>query len=113
MYGYQQPYYQQSYYQQPQQVQPVGVPGRIVGDFSEIKIMDIPTDGSWAYFIKADGSEIQGRRWSENGQVVPVSFSRIDQEQKVDPIQERLNDLEERLDRIEKSRNRRKENADE
>lgn len=48
---YQMPQYQQPQYQAPQATQPQLA--RIVSDFNEITIGDIPTNGTTAYFIKA------------------------------------------------------------
>lgn len=97
------------YYQPPQMPT---VAGKLVNDFSEIAIRDIPTDGSCAYFIKADGSEIQARRWNENGMIIPISYVRAEAEPQTDPLQDRLDAIESRLEKIEKSR-RRKEPEDE
>lgn len=109
MYPYYQPQYQPQY---QTQYQAPGMSGRLVNDFSEITIKDIPTDGSWAYFAKTDGSEIQARRWAENGSVIQNTYTRHTEPQ-IDPMQERLASIEDRLDKIEKSRARRKEPVDE
>ena len=100
------PQYQPPVYQQPQQYQVPGMAGRVVADFNEITIKDIPTDGSWAYFAKADGSEIQARRWSENGAVIQSRFMKAEAAPEANPLQDRLAAIEERLEKIEKSRRR-------
>lgn len=97
---YQQPQNNYGQYQQtaPQSV-PIGIAGKIVNDFSEITIKDIPTDCSPAFFIKSDYSEIQSRRWSDTGSVIPVVYKAVDMaENKQDGPFELLN---KRLDEIE------------
>lgn len=67
-----QPYPMQPQVPQMQQVPQYVAPtltGRVVNDFRDINIGDIPTDGSVAYFIKSDLSEIQTRKWSPDGNV--------------------------------------------
>lgn len=51
-----------------------GIPGRVVNTFQEVTIGDIPTNGSVAFFIKSDLSEIQTRKWSDDGRVLVGSF---------------------------------------
>ena len=51
-----------------------GIPGRVVNSFQEITIGDIPTNGSVAFFIKGDLSEIQTRKWSDDGRVLVGSY---------------------------------------
>ena len=47
---------------------------RIVNDFNEITVGDIPTNGTPGFFIKADGSEIQSRRWSDDGRILTSRY---------------------------------------
>lgn len=113
-YGAFQPQFQQQFqqpqfgsygqFQQPQQntqpIQPLGISGKIVRDFNEITIQDIPTDCSPAFFIKSDYSEIQSRRWSDTGSVIPVTYKAVmdcadEQEEKpFDKLNRRLDDIE-------------------
>lgn len=98
MQPYVNPYYYQQYNQQPQYnqfgnyqqsfQQVPGITGKIVNDFSEITANDVPMDGSNAIFLKRDGSEIQVRSWSANGQIVSTSYKPIldDLESKVDNL---------------------------
>lgn len=80
-----QPPYQQPQYGNFQQYQPamqpnnvnIGINGKIVNDFNEITIKDIPTDCSPAFFIKSDYSEIQSRRWSDTGNVIPMTYKAV------------------------------------
>ena len=68
-----QPQYQNQY--QPQyQPQMQSVVGRMVDDFGMITANDVPMDGNPATFIKRDGSEIQTRMWSANGQIVTTTY---------------------------------------
>jgi len=103
------PNYMQQYQPPGFQYQPAGLPGRIVANFSEITIKDIPTDGGWAYFAKADGSEVQARRWNENGAVIQATFKREETKPEPDTISERLSAIEARLEKVESTRAKRKE----
>ena len=106
-----QPQYQQQFQQpqygnysqyQQQNTQPVmnmGISGKIVNDFNEITIKDIPTDCSPAFFIKSDYSEIQSRRWSDTGNVIPVTYKAVDMSENVqngpfDQLNKRLDEIE-------------------
>lgn len=89
------PQYQQ---QNTQPVMPMGISGKIVNDFNEITIKDIPTDCSPAFFIKSDYSEIQSRRWSDTGNVIPVTYKAVDMSENVqngpfDQLNERLDEI--------------------
>ena len=70
----------QSYYPQiynPYQVQNIGhigITAKIVDDFGFITANDVPMDGSGAIFIKKDGSEIQRRAWTAQGNIVVTSY---------------------------------------
>lgn len=96
------PQYQQM--MQPQMQTPVSQPqlAKLVNDFNEITIGDIPTNGTAAFFIKADMSEIQSRRWSEDGRVLSNTYAvqtGVD-EPKTDPFDEimkRLDAIEEKI----------------
>lgn len=98
---YQQPQYggYGQYQQVTQQPMTMGISGKIVNDFNEITIKDIPTDCSPAFFIKSDYSEIQSRRWSDTGSVIPVTYKAVDVADvpKIDPFEQ----LNQRLDGIE------------
>ena len=73
-------------------------PSRIVNEFTEVTIGDIPTNGTPGFFIKADGSEIQSRRWSEDGRIVTMRFlpeaAAAPQPDPFDRIMQRLDALE-------------------
>lgn len=97
---YQPPQYQQPQYQTPQTTQPQLA--RMVTDFNEITIGDIPTNGTTAYFIKSDGSEIQARKWSEDGRIIASMYKPTVEttETKTDPFEQifkRFDALEEKL----------------
>lgn len=91
------PQYQQ---QNNQPIAPIGINGKIVNDFNEITIKDIPTDCSPAFFIKSDYSEIQSRRWSDTGSVIPVTYkavidtSETQEEKPFDRLNRRLDEIE-------------------
>ncbi len=61
--------------QQP--VQPIGLVGRPVNDFSEIKADDVPMNGTPAIFIKNDMSEIEVRVWCKDGLIRPTSYKPV------------------------------------
>lgn len=101
-----QPQFQQTQYgnypqYQQQNIQPmasIGINGKIVNDFNEITIKDIPTDCSPAFFIKSDYSEIQSRRWSDTGNVIPVTYKAVNTSENVqngpfDQLNERLDEI--------------------
>lgn len=102
---YQQQYQPQQYpmqqqYQAPATQQPQLA--RVVSEFNEITIGDIPTNGTTAYFIKSDGSEIQARKWSEDGRIIASTYKPTveAQEPHTDPFEQifkRFDALEEKL----------------
>lgn len=105
------PMYQQQYqplYQpQPYQAQLPSIVGRMINDFNEIRISDIPTDGNPAFFAKRDLSELQARVWATDGSVKTIRFKQDVSDVPVQPsnedVNERLNQMAERIDKIEKS----------
>lgn len=84
---------------------------RIVADFNEVTVGEIPTNGQPGFFIKADGSEIQSRRWSDDGRIVTSRFLPAEAEpKKEDPFEKIL----QRIDALEAAltpKSRRKEVA--
>lgn len=76
MYGnnYQPTYPMYNPYQQPVPSIPSGLSGKVLDDFGSITINDIPMDGSPAVFIKKDNSEVQLRRWGNDGRIYSVSY---------------------------------------
>lgn len=62
--------YQQNYYAQPQP----GIVTKTVDDFGYITANDVPMDGNGAIFIKKDGSEIQRRVWTAQGNIIVTSY---------------------------------------
>lgn len=70
--------YQQNFQPQIQSVQqPMGLVGRAVNDFSEIKADDVPMNGTPAIFIKSDMSEIEVRVWGKDGLIRPTLYKPI------------------------------------
>ena len=69
---YQNPYSQ--YQQNMQAIQQNQIPTQIVDSFDTIQANAVPMDMNGAFFIKRDGTEIQSRRWTQNGQIVTTSY---------------------------------------
>lgn len=101
---------------QPQQpiMQPIGIPGKFVNDFNEIRPEDIPGNAP-AIFAKNDRSEIQICEWDNNGQFnitlyravveetpTPVQTQSFDPSQILEPILMRITELEEKINSIPK-----------
>ena len=76
---------------------------KIVDSSDVVKTMDIPMDGNTYYFPKGDGSEIYTKRWLQNGTTEQVIYKKIDavEEEKIDPLFEKLNGIEEQINKIE------------
>ena len=64
--------YQQNY-AVPNYAQP-GILTKTVDDFNYITANDVPMDGNGAIFIKKDGSEIQRRVWTAQGNIIVTSY---------------------------------------
>lgn len=82
----------QSPYNAPQQ----GI-ARLVGDFNEVTVGDIPTNGTPGFFIKSDYSQIQARRWSDDGRIISMNYvleADTPAEEKKDPFAEIMNRLD-------------------
>ena len=64
---------QQMYPQQiPQQTFTIG--GKIVDSVEVVKATDVPMNGQMFYFPKADGSEIYGKYWRNDGRTEIVTY---------------------------------------
>lgn len=103
---------------QSNQMTPIsGIPGKVVNNFQEITIGDIPTNGNVAFFIKNDLSEIQTRKWSDDGRVLMGIFKpeitppmNLPPEEKqtendasalfTEDIMKRFDEIEKRLDQL-------------
>lgn len=48
--------------------------GKMVENVEIVKATDIPMDGNMYYFPKADGTEIYGKQWLNNGQTRILTF---------------------------------------
>lgn len=107
-----QPYINPNYYSYtqpmaPQPIQPTYQPAqqlaRVVQDFNNITVGDIPTNGSPAFFIKSDYTEIQSRRWTDDGRITSSTYkleAEAPKENRPDPfaaIMARLDAIEEKL----------------
>lgn len=116
MYGnnYQPTYYPMQSYQPAYPSNPIGLSGKIVDDFGAITVNDVPMDGSPAVFIKRDNSEIQARRWGNDGRIYTISYlPQIEQQganeenttteskqSEFDALTQRLEGIEEKLDKL-------------
>lgn len=63
-------------FQQSIQPQQPGIVTRVVNDFNVLTANDVPMNGG-AFFVKADGSEIEQREWSANGQIITKRYKAI------------------------------------
>lgn len=71
--------YQQNYQNQLQnQIQNPymtnNIPTQVVSDFTTIQAANVPMDAIGGLFIKNDFSEIQSRRWTQDGKIVSTSY---------------------------------------
>ena len=115
-------YMPQNYY--PNNYQYPTIAGRIVNDFSEIIPNDIPMDGRNAIFIKADMSEIQSRKWNQDGRILTLRYKPIldgvepqvdnsttkeeqvvvsANKEEIDALQSMVEELTARIDKLEKA----------
>ena len=51
--------------------------GKMVDSIDVVKATDVPMDGSMYYFPKADGTEIFGKQWMQNGQTRILTFKPV------------------------------------
>lgn len=113
----------------PQYIQPAmpqSTNAKVVSNFSDIQIGDISTDGTPTFFIKNDYSEIQTRKWSNDGRVISTIYRPIEpqasnlptevkQAQNEAPalatedIMKRLDDIDARLEKLIPRRNSKKD----
>ena len=63
--------------------------GKVVESIDMVKATDIPMDGNMYYFPKADGTEVYGKAWLQNGQTRILTFKPISDE---NPTNVSLND---------------------
>ena len=57
--------------------QQMNVIGKIVDSIDVVKATDVPMDGSIYYFPKADGTEIFGKQWLQNGTTRILTFKPV------------------------------------
>lgn len=50
------------------------IPTQVVSDFTTIQAANVPMDAVGGLFIKNDFSEIQSRRWTQDGKIVSTSY---------------------------------------
>ncbi len=90
--------------QMPQTQQSIGIPGKVVEGFDNVRTMDIPMDGNMYYFPKADGSEIYTKRWLQNGTTEQLTYKvqQVETEpEKPNPIFEKLDGIQEQINKLE------------
>ena len=89
---------------------------RLVNDFSEIQVNEIPMDGSYKLFAKNDMSEVQARAWNSNGTISIMEYSlkqpcenlstnnspQIDLTSQFEPIMAEIKALNEKIDKLTK-----------
>lgn len=109
--------YQPTYYptnQYPINQPYTGLSGRIVDDFGMITVNDVPMDGSPSVFVKRDNSEIQVRRWGNDGRIYNVTYlpqieakseevtnsTSTDKQAEIEAITQRLEGIEAKLDKL-------------
>ena len=54
--------------------QQMSVTGKVVDSIDVVKATDVPMDGNMYYFPKADGTEIFGKQWLQNGTTRILTF---------------------------------------
>ena len=100
----------QQQFVQPQQFiqQQTGLNGKVVEGFDTFKTADIPMDGNVYYFPKADGTEIYTKRWLQNGTTEQSVYKIVQeqQEEKSNPLMDKLNVIEEQLVSLQESLNK-------
>lgn len=108
------------------QYQQNNVVGRVCDDFNYISASDIPMDGNPAVFVKRDLSEIQLRRWTNDGRIVTNSYlpqistlgASVDnlpiesKQSEIDAITQRLQGIEDKLDKLIKPNTTKKVSTD-
>jgi len=94
----------QTYQQQNRPIQPPQViPGKYINNERDILAMDVPTDGSIAFFIQNDLQKIYAKTWGGDGNIHQNVYVRVtdtaNPQQEENPI---FASIIERLDNIEK-----------
>ena len=93
--------------------QQMSVTGKVVDSIDVVKATDVPMDGNMYYFPKADGTEIFGKQWLQNGTTRILTFkpientdinnlSRTEEKLKFDLSDEATEGIMKRFDSIEK-----------
>jgi len=76
-----QPFINPNYYNQYPYQQSYGNSGmqsnatRLVNNFNEIQVNEIPMDGTYKLFAKSDLSEVQAKAWMPNGTINTIEYS--------------------------------------
>ena len=94
---------------------------------NEIAVNEIPMDGSYKLFAKADMSEVVAKAWMPNGNIQTLEYSlkqplendkaeelpQIDLSLQFEPIMAEIKALSDKVDRMCKTRNRKEVNENE
>lgn len=92
--------------------QQMNLVGKMVDSIDVVKATDIPMDGNMYFFPKADGSEIFGKQWLQNGttriltfkpvlDVEPNALSSTEEKFKIDLSEEATEGIMKRFDELE------------
>lgn len=98
--------YQQPYQQMPTRMVPQ-IAGRVVNSLDDIKVQEVPTDGTMALFPSADGKCIYSKRWTPDGNITTMRFvpevseAQPKQPSPFDIINNRISELFDVVERIE------------
>ena len=114
-----QPYISPNYFNQFQppvfqQPVPQNNNTRLVNNFNEIQVNEIPMDGSYKLFAKSDMSEVQARAWNNNGTISIMEYSlkkpleiekannvsTTDFKAEIQPILDEIKALNDKIDKI-------------
>lgn len=93
--------YVPNFQQERMNFQPQTIPGKVVADFNNININEIPMDGNSATFIKNDGSEIQLRAWKADGTISKIVFKPVLDEKGINVSEDKTNALNEQISTLE------------
>ena len=67
--------------QNPVQNQQMPALGKMVESIDIVKATDIPMDGNMYYFPKADGTEIYGKAWMQDGRTRILTFKPVSEDE--------------------------------
>lgn len=88
---------------------------KMVPDFNNITVGDVPTNGTPGFFIKSDFSEIQSRQWTDDGRINVLTYkpAEVEEAPKADPFKEIISRLEAIEEKVTPKTTRKKVEAEE